>query len=457
MTHDTSAPEITPAITEQAARYAVDASRTFDTDALAIARLSIYDWLAVGLAGADEPVSRAVRELVTRDSGTPAASAFGVAGRLPPRAAALLNGTASHALDYDDTHFAFVGHPSVAVLPAALALGEAQQVDGRALLEAFLTGVEVTCRVGAWLGRAHYNAGFHQTATSGTFGAAAAGARLLGLDATQAAHALGLAATRAAGLKCQFGTMAKPFHAGMAAANGVEAAMLASLGFLARPDAIECAGGFAATHGALPDDGAPPFADADRVYRFVDVQHKFHACCHGTHPALEALLALRDAHRLTPGDIAAVQLHINPQWLPVCCIETPRTGLEAKFSLALTAAMTLAGRATAALDTFSDALCADPELVELARRVTILGDVSIADTACRASVETKTGARVEHALDLSDPVPFDLKADKLRAKTVALVGAAKAEMLWHFVEALPGLRAQALYPALHALIAAPSA
>lgn len=287
-------------ITTQAARFATDRSVSFPSAALNFARLSFYDIFAVALAGQDEPASRIVRELVVREGGTPQASAFGMETRIPPRAAALLNGTVAHALDYDDTHFAFVGHPSVAVLPAALAVAEQQQADGNAVLEAFLCGVEATCRIGQWLGRAHYNAGFHQTATSGAFGATAACSRLLGLDVTQATHAFGLAATRASGLKCQFGSMGKPFHAGMAAANGVEAATLASLGFESRRDAIEGTGGFASTHGAQTAHGSDPFGGLPQHFRFVDVQYKFHACCHGTHPGPGG--AARAAHQTRPSD-----------------------------------------------------------------------------------------------------------------------------------------------------------
>ncbi len=444
-------------ITARAASLAVDRSLRFPAAALDIARLSVYDCLAVAIAGAWEPVSQAVRELVRREAGAPQASAFGLTQRIPARAAAMLNGATAHALDYDDTHFDFVGHPSVAVLPAALAVAEQQQADGRALLEAFLTGAEITCRVGGWLGRPHYNAGFHQTATSGAFGAAAASARLLGLNAEQASHALGLAATRASGLKCQFGTMGKPFHAGMAASTGVEAATLAALGFVSRPDAIECAGGFAATHGAPQGCMDDPFAGLPDAFRFAHVQYKFHACCHGTHPALEALIALRDQHRLQAGDIAGVTLAIHPQWLPVCCIAQPATGLEAKFSLALTTAMVLAGVDTAALASFSDASCQDPALTALARRVEIQPDPAIADTACRATIVTKSGASLTGAVELNAPMPSDTKAAKLRSKAQALLGAASAQALWQFVETLETQQAPSLYPRLHAWMAGDTA
>ncbi|WP_454722191.1 MULTISPECIES: MmgE/PrpD family protein [Cupriavidus] len=455
MTETTETTVPSRGITAHAASLAANRSLLFPADALDIARLSIYDCLAVAIAGAQEPVSRTVREMVRQEAGAQQASAIGLAQRIPARSAALLNGVAAHALDFDDTHFDFVGHPSVAVLPAALAVAEQRQASGRALLEAFLTGVEVTCRVGAWLGRPHYDAGFHQTATSGAFGATAAAARLLGLDAAQAAHALGLAATRASGLKCQFGTMAKPFHAGMAASAGVEAATLASLGFVARPDAIECAGGFGATHGAGQGATDHPFANLE-AFRFVDVQHKFHACCHGTHPALEALLALRDQHRIRPDDISSVTLTISPQWLPVCCIAGPATGLEAKFSLSLTAAMVLAGVDTAALASFSDARCQDPVLAGLATRIAIRADPALRDTASDAMIVTTAGGFLTAHVELGDRMPYESRAARVRGKAEALLGPRLASPLWDFVETLDTQPAPDLYPRLHAWISAPS-
>ena len=152
------------------------------------------------------------------------------------RAAALVNGAISHALDYDDTHFAHIGHPSVAVLPAALATAEAVDAPASAVLDALLLGAEASIRVGVALGRPHYDRGFHQTATSGAFGATVAAARVLGLNRETTRHALSLVSTRASGLKSQFGSMGKPYNAGLAAANGVEAAELARRGFLSCDD-----------------------------------------------------------------------------------------------------------------------------------------------------------------------------------------------------------------------------
>ena len=197
--------------------------------ALQLARLSLLDWMACGLAGVDEPLAGILRALAEAEGGTEQASLFG-AGRAPARMAALLNGATSHALDYDDTHFAHVGHLSVGIYPAALAVGEEIDAYADEVIAAFLGGAEGAIRVGLALGQAHYDLGFHQTATAGAFGATLAVARLLKLDASQTRHAFGLCATRASGIKSQFGTMGKPYNAGVAAANGVECAKLAALG-----------------------------------------------------------------------------------------------------------------------------------------------------------------------------------------------------------------------------------
>ena len=152
-------------------------------------RFSLFDWATVGLAGIDEPVARAARRVALADAPAQGGATLFGGGHAAPAAAALANGATSHALDYDDTHFGHIGHPSVAVIPAALALAEARGLEGARLMQALGVGLEVACRVGAWLGRPHYEAGFHQTGTSGAFGATAAAGRVLGLDAAQMAQA----------------------------------------------------------------------------------------------------------------------------------------------------------------------------------------------------------------------------------------------------------------------------
>ena len=396
-------------------------------EAMAVMRLSLVDWLACGIAGAHEPGPVAVRGLVAEEGGQGQATLFG-GGRAPARAAALFNGTASHALDYDDTHFAHIGHVSVGILPAAMAMAER---DGRTLGEmtrAALMGCEAAIRMGLRLGRGHYQVGFHQTATAGAYGAAHAASLLHGADAGVHAHALGLASTRASGLKSQFGTDGKPFNAGIAASNGVEAALLAARGMVSDPAGWTGPQGFVATHHG---DGS---ASQPTGFLMPAVQHKFHACCHGLHATLEALASLKP---LAAAEVERVTVYTHPRWLTVCDKPAPRTGLELKFSYRAVVALSVLGYDTAALATFSDALAHDPAVCALRDRVTVRPDDSLTETAARLTLvspgETRTATH-----DLSDPLPLDARAARVRAKAAALLGAARADAVWQAVHADPG-------------------
>ncbi len=284
-------------------------------DARATARLSLFDWMVCGLAGVDEPVAQKVRATLAGEGGHPVAAVMGAA-RLPARAAAMANGTTSHALDYDDTHFAHVGHLSVGIYPAALAAGEEVGASAAAVADAFLVGAESAIRVGLHLGRAHYDRGFHQTATAGAFGATVAAARLYGLTPAQTRAALGLCATRASGLKGQFGTMGKPLNAGIAASNGIECAAFARAGLTSADDGLEGAQGFIPTHADAPD---PTAAYSDR-FLFPDIRYKLHACCHGTHAMIEAL------RPHAPTEIAALHLRTSPDGSPSATSRSPARG-----------------------------------------------------------------------------------------------------------------------------------
>lgn len=391
-------------------------------------RLSLLDWAACGRAGAAEPVSRLTRDMVLTEGGQGAATLFGSDARVPPRAAALVNGATSHALDYDDTHFAHIGHPSVAVIPAALAVAQDRGASGAEFLDACLVGIEASIRIGTWLGRSHYQIGFHQTATAGAFGATVAAARLMGLAPDQTAQALGLASTRAAGLKSQFGTMGKPYHAGMAAQTGVEATLLARAGFQSNPEGLDGSQGFGLTHAGEGDLSALDGLNAD--WWILSISHKFHACCHGTHAMLEALATLPH-----PNTVEDVVVTTHPRWLTVCNIPVPATGLEVKFSYAHVAAMALSGVPTGALESFSDAVATDPALVALAAKVRVEADEAIPETATRVQVNGQ-----EAAFDLDAPIPLDLRQEKLLAKARALLGT-EADRLWASIEDGPVLGA----------------
>jgi 2-methylcitrate dehydratase PrpD len=402
------------------------------SNARATARLSLFDWMTCGLAGVDEPVAQAVRTTLAAEGGHPVAAVMG-AQRLPPRAAAMANGTISHALDYDDTHFAHVGHLSVGVYPAALAAGEEMGASATDVLDAFLVGAEAAIRVGLHLGRAHYDRGFHQTATAGAFGATIAVARLYGLTPDQTRAAIGLCATRASGLKSQFGTMGKPLNAGIAAANGIECAAFARAGITSADDGLAGPQGFIPTHADAPE---PAAAQSDR-FLFPDIRYKLHACCHGTHAMIEAL------RPLAPAQIAALHLRTSPRWLTVCDIKEPRTGLEVKFSYAWLAAMVLAGMSTASDRAYTDALAMDAALAAVARRVTVTGDPTLTDMQAVAEITFASGEIRTSAHDLAAPIPHDVLAASLQAKAQALIGP-RADMLWQAVAQIDRLSARDL-------------
>ncbi|WP_170344546.1 MmgE/PrpD family protein [Ruegeria atlantica] len=388
-----------------------------------VTSLSVLDWMAVGRAGATEPVSCIVRDIVLAEGGNAQAHLFG-GGAAPLRGAALVNGTISHALDYDDTHFAHIGHPSVAILPAALAVAEWDDRILVDLLEAALVGMETSIRVGLWLGRGHYQAGFHQTATSGAFGAAVAVGRLLGLDETQMRSVLGLTATRAAGLKAQFGTMGKPYNAGLAASAGVEAAVLVQRGFQPNADALEGTYGFGATHLGAADQGA--LEGLGDEWLFETVSHKFHACCHGLHAALEAARALDIAEP----EVAEIKIKTHPRWMSVCNQLSPTTGLGAKFSYRTVIAMQALGYDTALPGSYTDKVCADPRITSLQDRITVEADESLSETQAHLALLRRDGIRREATHDLMTPMSLSDREDRVRAKASKLIGTDKADAIW---------------------------
>lgn len=391
-------------------------------DAVTVARQCILDWFAVTLPGAAEPAVTILRDELLEDGAAPIASLVGSAERTSLVNAALINGTASHAIDYDDVNMAILGHPTVAILPGLLALAETRAASARDVITAFVAGYDVACRTGALMSPGHYQHGFHATATVGSVGAAAACARLLGLDPGQSATAYGISATSAAGLKSMFGTMCKPLHAGHAARNGLQAARLAARGFTSRQDALECAQGFAATQ-SVDFNPEAAMLDAPLDHHIRENLFKYHAACYLTHGAIEAGIALRRRHAVSSNAIEAIAMRVPPVADRVCNLAAPRTGLEAKFSLRLTVAMALAGRDTAAITTYDDAVTRDPELVRLRDLATIEFDDSLPEAKAEIAIRTLDGARhvALHDAGVAD-TDFARQGARLETKFRALVG-----------------------------------
>ncbi|HEY5644803.1 MAG TPA: MmgE/PrpD family protein [Pseudomonadales bacterium] len=384
-----------------------------------VAKQALMDFIGVTLAGVNEPLSRILRDEAREQGGHAQARILGTKERSNTVQAALINGAAGHAHDYDDVHTAMNGHPTVPVAPAVLALGEQLRASGEAVISAFATGVDVECILGRYAGPAHYARGWHNTGTLGTFGAAAASARLLRLDAERTDQALGIAGTRAAGLKSQFGTMCKPLHAGHAAATGLQSAGLAAKGFTSCHDILEAAQGFMETQ--AESASVDRFEQAMATGSFTqDICFKYHAACYLTHSAIEATRSLSASNRFRPGDITGIDVHVDKGHFRVCNIQEPRTGLEAKFSLRLTTAMALSGLDTASITLFDDALTRDPDLIRFRDLVTVHAhEQSRPETVVR--IHTADGQTYEAAVNVAIPMrDLDAQWTKLEAKFLTL-------------------------------------
>jgi len=311
--------------------------------ALPLVRRAALDTIGVMLAGAGEPAAQMVRQAIRAEGGSPLCTVFGATLRTSPTWAALANGVAGHAHDFDDTNFALMGHPSVPLFAAALAAAEAHPADGRAVALGYLLGFEIDGALGSALNPAHYTRGWHATSTLGTIGSAAASARIVGLDVRETSHALGIAASLASGLKENFGSMTKPYHAGHAARNGVWAALLAREGFTASDTALEGNQGFVAAFGGTSSlDGALDGLGRHWQCETSRIAVKPYPSCAMTHPAIDALLELRTREQLTVAQVADVEVAVNPVVPDVLRHPRPTNGLERKFSMEYCAAVALA-------------------------------------------------------------------------------------------------------------------
>jgi len=381
---------------------------------------ALLDFIGVTIAGMDEPLAQILRADVAEQGGHAQATVFATNERVATQQAALINGAAGHAHDYDDVQLAMSGHPTVPVAPVVFALAEQHNLSGAQLIAAFSAGVDAECIISRYAGASHYQQGWHATGTLGCFGAAAAAASMLGLDDIQTATALGIAGTQAAGLKSQFGTMCKPFHAGHAAATGLQAANLAARGFSSRLDILETEQGFLDTQSSSSD--AAKFTAAMQQPAYAqDICFKYHAACYMTHSAIEATRELCAQNAFDPHRIKHVEVAVDKGHLRVCNIAEPASGLEAKFSLRFTVAMALADVDTSSIDIFTDELTQDPQLIAFRDRVSVVTHAK-PDPATLVTITTDDGQQFQQATNVGIPMR-DLEAQwqKLTHKFRSLV------------------------------------
>ncbi|WP_153502703.1 MmgE/PrpD family protein [Cumulibacter manganitolerans] len=370
-------------------------------DVRTVARSSVLDWLGVTIAAASSEPVRGLRS-VLRPEAAPGGSTLVGGGRTTPLLAARLNGTAGHVLDFDDVLASF-GHPTVPVLPVALALAEDTGSTGDALLRAFIGGIETEARVSDLVGARHYEAGFHSTATLGVFGAAAAAAMLLELDGSETQTALGLASLSSAGLKAAFGSWGKSLQVGHAAAEGLLAALLARAGATGPQPGLGGTQGYLSTHRVTPDPTVREEVDAPgRPWRTTDMLFKYHASCYGTHSSIESLLALRtEAHG---ADVREIRLGVSPRHIGMCDQTDARTELQGKFSLAFTSALAWL-RGSAGEADFRPESLADTAVQDLATRVRVIEDAERDFSTTDVTVQLADGRTLRSAVNMAIPAP----------------------------------------------------
>lgn len=336
------------------------------------AKVGILDTLGVALAGSREPATRLCSLALGLGDGP--SLLLGTQQRTSALDAALVNGTAAHALDFDDCNNTMGGHPSAPVIPALLALADERVCTGRDFVLAYVAGFEVETKIALAVNFHHYTKGWHPTATLGVFGAAAACARLMNLDAEKTACALALAASFAAGIKANFGTMTKPLHIGNSARNGLLAARLAATGFTANSANV-----FEHEQGFLDVFNGPGTYDTERALAAwaapldilaPGIAIKQYPCCGSTHPAIDAMLSLVRAHGLSPDQVQRVQTWIHERRLQHTNRPEPTSALDAKFSLQYVLARALLD-GHVSLPHFEDQAHADARVQALLPRIEV--------------------------------------------------------------------------------------
>ena len=391
--------------------------------ARARAAIAVCDTVGVILAGAPEPAARIARSVVGAQARGDC-RILGTSDSASVADAALANGVAAHALDYDDMCFVSLAHPSCALVPAALAAAESTHASGRALLDAYIVGFEVECRLGALMNPRHYHVrGWHCTSSIGTLGAAAAAARVIGLGPEAIVHALGIAASSACGVKENIGTMVKPLHAGMAARNGVMAARLAREGFTASERAIDGPQGYlAAMDSERPVAAlAEVLADLGARWEILDtgVTVKLYPSCAATHPPLDVLLDLKRRHSFTDQDVEAIEVEVDSMTPRLLIYDRPSSGLEAKFSMPFCAAAAVVfGHPT--IDTFDLPCIRDPRVQALMPRVTLRANRGFDGAAplsqAQVNIRLRDGRTVTDKADGARGYPGRLNDEELSAK-----------------------------------------
>jgi len=409
----------------------VDTMRDASLDAarLDAAKMCLVDWVAVCLGARQTPEAEILRRYLAQ-FGQPGRAPMLIGGAAPAPMAALINGTLSHCLDYDDTHIPTALHGSGPIWAGVLALGAEQGGPEEDLLKAFVCGFEIGASLGGGgIGVKLNESGWHSTAVLGRLGVAAAASYLLGLDTEATEDALGLAATQAGGLTASFGTMAKPFHAGKTAMDGVYAAQLAAAGLTASRSLLDTPKGL---FGTIFQDHAivPSLGELGTTPQILQNSLKPYAACQLTHCAIDAALLLRD--RLNGGTVETITIDVNPLAVEIAGVRDAKTPTAGRFSTAFCVALVLKGYPVSPSDFVAERLN-DPEIVDVAKRVSLTGDPTVSRTAARLKATLADGTTittdVEHAFgSIGNPMGWPQVETKFLSLVEPVLGRQAAEL-----------------------------
>jgi 2-methylcitrate dehydratase PrpD len=402
------------------------------------ARRGVLDWIGCALAGSGHNTITTLLGVLQEVSGKPRATVFGRKLKLGLLDAPLANGQMGHVLDYDDTHMGgVVLHTSSPVLAALFALAERAPVSGADFMVAYAIGFEAGVRTGR-TAPGHHKGGWHLTGTLGTIAAGAACAKLLKLDRQQMTYAMGIAATEAAGMQQNRGTMCKSFHAGKAASNGVLAALLAARGFDSTQEIVEGKRGFSRSY----SDVAEPeqlTADLGDTWLIESNGHKPYACGVVLHPLIDAVIALRNRDTIDPAAVGELSLRVHPLVLSITGVVEPSTGLQSKFSTVHSAAVALID-GNAGIAQYSDARAVDPAVAALRRKVKAQADDSLRKDEAYAAISVAGQRREVHIAHASGTTDNPMSDAAIEAKFIAnatpVIGRERAERAQDFVWSL---------------------
>jgi 2-methylcitrate dehydratase PrpD len=433
-------------LVQELARYAErERNSRLPEEVVHHAKRAVLDWFAALLPGTREKPATLLFEAFADELGGGKAQVYGTGRTAPLRTAALINGTASHTVEFDDIFRDAIYHPGCPTIAAALAAAQTAGASGETLLRAVIVGYEISTRIGVAVNPAHYKF-WHTTGTVGTFGAAAAAGIVLGLSRDEMAHALATAATMAAGLQQAFrsDSMSKPLHAGHAADAGALAALGAAKGLTGALDALEGAAGFGTAMSGKPDWTRLTDGLGER-YNITQMTSKNHGCCGHTFAAIDAALTLRERHGLTPERIAKIRVGTYRTAIDVTGNADPRTAFEGKFSLAFVVAAALV-HGSVRLDAFSPERLGDQRTRALMSRLTLELDPALdaqfpQRRAALVEIETVEGERHRHLQPTRKGDPEEPLTDaELDAKYFELaspvIGRQRAEALHEEIRSL---------------------